>query len=388
MDRSRVVLIILDGFGVGELPDAGEYKDAGTNTLGNISKRSGGIALPNLERMGLGCIGDFEGIRCVKEPMASFGRMAEKSKGKDTTTGHWELMGLVPDKAFPLYPDGFPPDIMEPFKKAIKREILWNRPASGTEIIERLGREHIKTGFPIIYTSADSVFQIAAHEEIIHVDDLYHMCEIARGILRPPCNVCRVIARPFAGKPGSFVRTERRRDYSVEPFRETTLDNLRKNNINVIGIGKIEDIFAGKGIAESIHTKENEDGINKTLYYLEKIDKGLIFINLNDFDTKYGHRNNIEGYADALKVFDARLPEIWSGIKRDDLLIITSDHGCDPTTPGTDHSREYVPLLVYGKMIKGGINLGTRETFADVGETIAGIFGVKGAGAGKSFLKL
>lgn len=380
-----VILIILDSLGIGELPDAGEYKDEGSNTLGNIVKAVGGIRLPHLEMLGIGNIAKFDGIKKIKNPIASFGMMAEASKGKDTTTGHWEIAGIILDKAFPTYPDGFPSEIIEPFKKKIGKNILYNKPASGTEIIYKLGDEHIKTGCPIVYTSADSVFQIAAHEDIIPPEKLYEMCRIARAILIHPHNVSRVIARPFVGTSGKFVRTERRRDFSLPPPDKTLLDILTDNLIQVLAIGKIDDIFAGKGITDSLHTKDNADGIKKILKAMPKIEKGLIFVNLNDYDSKYGHRNDAEGYAKALIEFDKELPKILDKMKKDDILIITADHGCDPTTPSTDHSREYVPLLVYGDGVKAGVNLGVRKSFADLGQTIAEIFNVKKLKAGESF---
>lgn len=380
-----LTLIILDGLGIGELPDAKEYNDEGSNTLGNLAKAAGGINLPNLEKFGIGNLGEFKGIKKIKTPLASFGRMREASKGKDTTTGHWEMAGIILNNPFPTYPNGFPPEIIEPFKKIIGKDILCNRPASGTEIIKELGEEHIKTGCPIVYTSADSVFQIAAHEEVIPVDQLYKMCEIARGLLIYPHNVCRVIARPFIGAPNKFIRTERRRDFSLPPPHKTLLDILKASRIPVASIGKIDDIFAGMGISESVHTKDNADGIKKTIEMMEKIKHGLIFVNLNDYDTKYGHRNDAEGYAKALIEFDNELPNITNKMRNDDILVITADHGCDPTTPSTDHSREYVPLLIYGKKVNGGVDLGVRETFADLGQTIAEIFNVERLKVGESF---
>ncbi|MBI3353759.1 MAG: phosphopentomutase [Nitrospirae bacterium] len=380
-----LTLIILDGLGIGELPDAKEYNDEGSNTLGNMAKAAGGITLPNLEKFGIGNLGEFKGIKKIKDSIASFGRMREASKGKDTTTGHWEMAGIILNNPFPTYPNGFPPEIIDPFKKKIGRDILCNRPASGTEIIKELGEEHIKTGCPIVYTSADSVFQIAAHEEVIPVDQLYKMCEIARGLLIYPHNVCRVIARPFIGAPNKFIRTERRRDFSLPPPHKTLLDILKASRIPVASIGKIDDIFAGMGISESVHTKDNADGIKKTIEMMEKIKHGLIFVNLNDYDTKYGHRNDAEGYAKALIEFDNELPNITNKMRNNDILVITADHGCDPTTPSTDHSREYVPLLIYGKKVKGGVDLGVRETFADLGQTIAEIFNVERLMAGESF---
>jgi phosphopentomutase len=313
--------------------------------------------------------------------------MAELSAGKDSTSGHWEIMGLVLENPFPVYPDGFPPEIIEPFEKSIGSKILGNKPASGTEIIKELGEEHTRSGHPILYTSADSVFQIAAHEGIIPVNKLYQMCMKARKILTHEHGVARVIARPFVGEPGSFKRTERRKDFSLPPPEETVLDILKKNGIPVIGIGKIDDLFAGRGLTESIHTKNNSDGMDKLVGAMKKFEKGLLFINLIDFDMLWGHRNNPQAFASGLEDFDRRLPEVLNLLKSDDLLIITADHGCDPTTPSTDHSREYVPLLVYGKSIKNNVNLGIRKSFSDVGKTIAEIFKVSGTKNGVSFLK-
>lgn len=383
----KVILIILDGLGIGELPDAEEFGDKGSNTLRNMANAVGVLDLSNLEGMGLGLIGDFKGIKKIKEPIASYGVMAEASKAKDTSTGHWEMMGLIIERPFLLYPHGFPPEVIDTFEKAIGRKILGNRTASGTEIIKELGEEHMMTGKPIVYTSADSVFQIAAHEDVIPVEELYRMCEIARDILKEPHNVGRVIARPFTGTPKNFKRTPRRKDYSLPPPREIVLDRLKEKGIPVIGIGKIEDIFAKRGITEAIHTENNQDGINKTLKAMRKNNKGLIFTNLIDFDMLYGHRNDPEGFAKALTDFDKSLPRFFNEMWSDDILIITADHGCDPTTPSTDHSREYVPLLVYGKAIKAGINLGIRKTFADIGATIAEIFDIKKPEEGESFLE-
>ncbi len=383
----KVILITLDGLGIGELTDAKEFGDEGSNTLGNMATAVGGLKLPNLERMGLGLLGNFQGINKIKDPIASYGILAEASKAKDTSTGHWEMMGLIVERPFPLYPDGFPSEIIEVFEKAIGRKILGNKAASGTEIIKELGEEHMKTERPIVYTSADSVFQIAAHEEVIPVKELYSICEIAREILKEPHNVGRVIARPFIGIPGNFKRTPRRKDYSLPPPGETVLDKLKGKNIPVVGIGKIEDIFVGKGISEAIHTENNQDGVEKTIEAMRKTDKGLILTNLVDFDMVYGHRNDPEGFAKALSYFDKNLPRFFQDIENDGILIITADHGCDPTTPSTDHSREYVPLLIYGKKIKAGINLGIRNTFAGIGATISEIFNVGKTRAGESFLK-
>ncbi len=383
----KVILITLDGLGIGELPDAEEFGDAGSNTLKNIATAAGGLNLPNLERMGLGLIGDFQGIRKIKDPIASYGIMAERSKAKDTSTGHWEMMGLIIKRPFPLYPRGFPSEVIDEFEKRIGKRVLGNKAASGTEIINELGEEHMSTGRPIVYTSADSVFQIAAHEDIIPVEELYRICEIARKILKEPHNVGRVIARPFTGMPKNLKRTPRRKDYSLSPPADTVLDRLKEKGIPVIGIGKIEDIFAGKGITEAIHTENNSDGIEKTLGAIVKTDIGLILTDLVDFDMVYGHRNDPEGFAKALTDFDKSLPIFFKEMRSDDILILTADHGCDPTTPSTDHSREYVLLLVYGEKIKAGVNLGIRKTFADLGATIADIFSVKRPEAGKSFLK-
>lgn len=380
----RILLLVLDSLGIGELPDANEYGDEGSNTLAHISLAVD-LYLPNLEKMGLGLLGDFRGIRRVSRPSASYGVMSERSKGKDTTTGHWEMMGIILEEPFPTYPKCFPEDIIEQFKRAIDRDILGNIPASGTEIIKVLGEEHLRTGKPIIYTSADSVFQIAAHEEIIPPEKLYEICKIARRILVSPHNVSRVIARPFVGSPGSFTRTSNRRDFSVDPPKLTLLDRMKEAGLEVIGIGKIEDLFAGRGITSSIHIRDNMDGVDQMINVMEKTDKGMIFTNLVDFDTLYGHRNDPAGYAKALAEFDKRLPEIMAVMGEEDLLLITADHGNDPTTPSTDHSREYVPLLVYGNKIRPGIDLGKRKTFADIGQTIAEIFKIEGIEAGQSF---
>lgn len=386
MMHNRVILIILDSCGIGELPDANLYGDNGSNTLVNTAKAAGGLRLPNLQSLGLGNIVPILGVGENINAQACFGKMAEVSPGKDSTTGHWEMMGLILPKPFPVYPHGFPKEIIEQFEKAIGRKTLGNVPASGTEIIKELGEEHVKTGKPIVYTSADSVFQIAAHEEILPVSELYRICEIARKIMTGEHGVARVIARPFLGKAGAFKRTERRRDFSLPPPSDTILDLLKFNNIPVIGIGKIEDLFVGRGLSTSIHTGNNSDGMDKLVHALKEYKEGLIFINLVDFDMLWGHRNDAPGFAAGLEYFDRRLPEVLNLLTVEDVLIITADHGCDPTTPSTDHSREYVPLLVYGKSIQHNINLGTRESFSDVGATIVEIFDTKGTGKGKSFL--
>jgi len=381
----RVLLIVLDGLGIGELPDADEYGDKGSNTLRNMADAVGGLNLSNLESLGLGFLGEFKGIAMPSQLKGCYGKMAEASKAKDTTSGHWEMMGVIVDKPFPTYPDGFPGEIIDAFEKAIGRKVLGNKPASGTEIIKELGPEHMRTGSPIVYTSADSVFQIAAHEEIIPVEDLYRMCEIARGLLKYPYNIGRVIARPFVGRKGSFIRTPRRKDYSVSPFKKTVLEYLIEGGMDVISIGKVKDIFAGKGVTKTVLVSDNNDAISKTIMSFNAIKKGIVWVTLVDFDTLYGHRNDFQGYAKALEDFDKRLPEIFEIIKKDDLLIITADHGCDPTTPSTDHSREYVPLLVYGPAIKKGINLGLRKSFSDIGATILDAFELKKPVEGKSF---
>ncbi|MFO7820341.1 MAG: phosphopentomutase [Halanaerobacter sp.] len=379
----RVNIIVLDSVGIGYLPDADEFGDQGAATLPHIAKELNGLKLPNLERLGLGNIVDIKGIDKVQEPLASFGRMKEKSHGKDTTTGHWELAGLVSEESFPTYPHGFPKEVMDEFHEAIGRESLGNKAASGTVIIEELGAEHFKTGKPIVYTSADSVFQVAAHEEVIPVDELYEICKKAREILQGEHAVARVIARPFVGELGELTRTANRKDFSLTPPQKTVLDSLKEAGKDVLAVGKIENIFAGQGITAAQHTKDNMDGVDKTLNYLRGDNEGVIFSNLVDFDQKYGHRRNPAGYAEALKDFDQRLPEIMESLNDDDLLILTADHGCDPTYQGTDHTREYVPLLVYGA--QSGVDLGTRETFADLAATIADIFSVAGTGNGSSF---
>lgn len=380
-----LVLIVLDSVGAGALPDAEKYGDSGSNTLANTAKAVGGLKLPNLQSLGLGNIIEIKGVPPVDGPKASFGKMAEVSAGKDTTTGHWELSGIILDKPFRVFPNGFPEEIISEFEKRIGRPTLANEVASGTEIIDRLGEQHMKTGYPIVYTSADSVFQIAAHENIIPLEELYSMCKTAREMLTGDYAVGRVIARPFVGEPGSFKRTAHRHDYSLEPVGQTILDKLKENGKSVLAVGKIFDIFAGRGITESVHTENNMDGVSKTREFIKRGENGLVFTNLVDFDSSFGHRNDPGGYAGALEELDARLPEIIELITDDTLLIITADHGCDPTTSSTDHSREHVPLLVYGPKFKAGVNLGTRETFADVAATIADIFNVDFS-VGRSFL--
>lgn len=387
IEIKRAILIVLDSCGIGELPDAFKYGDEGSNTIVNTAKKVGGLKLPHLEKLGLGNIDNIPGVVPQKKPMANFGKMAEVSPGKDSTTGHWEIAGLILDKPFPVYPDGFPEEIIRKFEKDTGCEILWNKPASGTEIIKKLGEEHIKTGKPIVYTSADSVFQIAAHQDVIPVEKLYDMCEKAREILKREHGVGRVIARPFIGTPGSFQRTEKRKDFSLPPSGKTILDVLKEKGYDVLGIGKIEQLFAGKGLTQSLYTRNNSDGMDKLVKSMQMEIGGLIFINLIDFDMLWGHRNNYKDFAKGLEEFDLWLPQFLHLLKDDDLLMITADHGCDPTTPSTDHSREYAPLLVYGKGIKSGINLGTRKCFCDVAKTLAEIFNLKGIENGQSFWK-
>lgn len=381
----RVNLLVLDSVGIGELPDASDFGDIGVNTLGNIIKACNGINLPNLAKLGLGNIEGVEGIEAHSAPLGAYGRAAEKSNGKDTTTGHWEIAGLYIERPFQTYPQGFPKHIMDIFEEKIGRKTLGNIPASGTEIIETLGAEHMKTGFPIIYTSADSVFQIAAHEEVIPIEELYKICTIARELLMGDVQVARVIARPFVGTPGSFERTPNRRDYSVSPFQPTILDRIKEKGMDVIAVGKIEDIFNGQGITEAIHTKDNMDGVAKTIEFLKKDTKGILFTNLVDFDAKYGHRRDPKGYRQALEEFDNRLPELLSSLKDDDIIILTADHGNDPTYKGTDHTREYIPILIYGKNIRPDVNIGTRNSFSDIAATIADILNVEKPVIGQSF---
>lgn len=382
---NRAIILILDSVGIGGLPDSAEFGDVGVNTLGNIAKETESFTLPTLESLGLGKIKGVDYFNSDVTPKGAFGRMAEISKGKDTTTGHWEIAGLHIKEPFKTYPDGFPPAVIDAFVKATGREILCNKPASGTVVLEELGEEHMKTGKPIIYTSADSVFQIAAHEDIIPLPELYKMCDIARKMLMGEDVVARVIARPFVGEVGKFERTSNRRDYSLSPHDKTILDHLKENNYDVRAVGKIVDIYNGAGITHDVHTHDNMDGVDQTLNYMKDDFKGLIFTNFVDFDAKFGHRRNVPGYAKALEDIDARLPEIISAMKKDDILIITADHGNDPSYKGTDHTREYVPLLVYGDTIKANVDLGTRTTFADIAATLSDIFNVPKTAIGVSF---
>jgi len=378
MVYKRAVLIILDSLGIGAAPDCQCFGDHNCNTLGNMADAVGGLKLPCLQALGLGNIAFIRGVEPSPAPQASFGKMQERSAGKDTTTGHWEMMGIVLDSPFPTYPEGFPPELIAEYERRIGRKTLGNVVASGTEIIARLGQEHMNTGFPIVYTSADSVFQIAAHEEVIPLDRLYEICMTAREILTGEHAVGRVIARPFVGSDGNFTRTSNRRDFSLEPPGKTLLDHVKEAGMEVKAVGKIEDIYAGRGITEAVHISGNMDGVDKTLEFMQRRFDGLIFTNLVDFDMHFGHRNDPEGYARALKEFDDRLPEILHELDEQDILFITADHGCDPTTGSTDHSREYVPLLAYGKRIGSGKNLGIRSTFSDLAQTAAEILGVAG----------
>lgn len=383
----RVIWIVLDSVGMGEMPDAEKFGDVGANTIGNISKAVGGLNLPNMVKLGLGNIENIKGVEASKAPIGCYARFREASNGKDTTTGHWEMGGVISEKAFPTYPNGFPKEVIEKFEKLTGRKVIGNKPSSGTVILDELGEEQMKSGSVIVYTSADSVFQIAAHEDVVPLEELYKICGIAREMLTGEHAVARVIARPFIGEPGNFTRTPNRRDFSLLPPYDTVLNKIKNAGLDVIGVGKIEDIFCGQGITEAIHTKDNMDGVDKTLDYMKKDNKGLIFTNLVDFDMKWGHRNDFKSYAKGLEEFDARLKEIIDTMKESDILFITADHGCDPTMPGTDHSREHVPFLAYGKQLKENVNLGTRNSFADMGKTVAEVLKVEKINNGASFLE-
>ena len=396
----RAIVIVMDSVGIGELPDAPAYGDQGSNTVGNIAKQIP-LKIPALRSLG------FDRLVSIGSPSdrhlhdtcspsdrhliasrsAAVGRMAEASAGKDSVTGHWEMMGIVLDRAFPTFPDGFPPEILAEFSRLTGRGWLGNKAASGTQIIDELGPEHLRTGALIVYTSADSVFQIAAHETIVPIPELYRDCEIAYKLVGEGLGVGRVIARPFVGAPGQFKRTSNRHDYALPPSAETLLDRVKAAAIPVVAIGKIEDLFAGRGITQGIHTVSDDDGMDKVEQQLKVVERGFIFTNLVDFDAQYGHRNDVAGYAANLERFDARLMALLPQLRDDDLLIITADHGNDPTTPSTDHAREYVPLLVTGAHVRAGVDLGTRQTFADLGQTLAEIFGVGPLAHGTSFLQ-
>ncbi|HEX5854726.1 MAG TPA: phosphopentomutase [Thermoanaerobaculia bacterium] len=373
--KARAIVVVCDGLGVGAAPDAGMFGDEGKKTLQHIL-RDGQPRLPNLTRLGLLHTMYTEAPAGMPPPTGAFGRLAAAAAGKDTTTGHWELMGLTLDVPFPLYPEGFPPEVVEPFEKAIERRVLWNRPASGTAILEQLGDEHVRTGRPILYTSGDSVFQIAAHEDVVPIDTLYAWCRAAREILRPPHQVGRVIARPFVGANGDYRRTHRRKDFSVAPSGETLLDRAATHGLKVHALGKIEDIFSGRGIATAVHTVSNRDGIEKTIAAIRDREDDFVFTNLVDFDTKYGHRNDVMGYARCLEELDSFLPEMVSALRPEDVLMLSADHGGDPCDESTDHTREYVPMVAAGPGVLGGADIGTRKTFADLGATVAEHLGV------------
>ena len=375
----RVILIILDSVGIGEMPDAPLYGDTGSNTLANIARSVNGLRMPNMQKLGLGNIYPIQGVFPVQASLGAYGKLKEHNNGKDTTTGHWEMCGIYLEKPFDFFPNGFDSHIINEFERRTNRKVIGNTVASGTKIIQDLGPEQEKTGSWIVYTSADSVFQVAAHEEIIPLEELYHGCKIAHEMFKEMgYNIGRIIARPYVGRYPEYIRTSNRKDISSPPPAETVLDVLTGSGIKVYAVGKIHDIFAERGISEYVKTVDNTDGVEKTLLYMkEKNENCFIFTNLVDFDMKYGHRNDVQGYADALMKWDEELISIMSQMKNDDILMISADHGCDPTTPSTDHSREYIPFMAYGKPIKENVNIGTRESFADIGQTIADIFGKK-----------
>jgi phosphopentomutase len=381
----RAIVIVLDSVGIGELPDAGVYGDGGSNTLGNIAAAVP-MTIPTLASMGLSRLLPLNGIAAPAAPTAAYGRMAERSAGKDSVTGHWELMGVVLEKAFPTFPDGFPPAVIAAFDKRIGRPSIGNVVASGTAVIDELGPRHLETGYPIVYTSADSVFQIAAHEEIVPVPQLYEWCEIAYDLTVTGLGLGRVIARPFVGKPGAFRRTSNRHDYAMPPVAETLLDRMIAAGHPVTSVGKVSDLFAGRGVTESHPTSSDADGVDRIEQLMATQQRGLIFANLVDFDAVYGHRNDIAGYAANIERFDRRLAGLLPRLRANDVLVITADHGNDPTTPSTDHSREHVPLLVQGPKVRAGVDLGTRSTFADLGQTLADVFGIGKLAHGQSFL--
>lgn len=384
---NRVHLVVLDSVGIGEAPDAKDYGDTGSDTLGHIAETVGGLNMPNMEKLGLANIVPVKGLASTEAPTAFYGKLQEASVGKDTMTGHWEIMGLNNDTPFKVYPDGFPEELIKQLEEKTGRKVLGNKPASGTEILEELGQQHMETGAIIVYTSADPVLQIAAHEEIVPLEELYRICEIARELtLEPEYLVGRVIARPFLGEPGAFKRTSNRHDYALAPFGRTVMNELKDGGKEVIAIGKIDDIYNGEGVTKAIRTKDNMDGMDKLIKVIEGDFHGLSFLNLVDFDALYGHRRNPQGYGEALEAFDVRLLEVMEKMQQDDLLILTADHGNDPTFPGTDHTREYVPLLAYSPRFAKGGELETGTTFADIGATIAENFSVTMPKFGKSFL--
>jgi phosphopentomutase len=383
----RVFLIVLDGVGIGALPDAADYGDAGSHTLRHVAEATGGLKLPTLERLGLGRIDAIPGVRALADPRGAYGRMAERSQGKDSTTGHWEMAGIVSERAFPTYPNGFPVDLLERFSRTVGRGWIGNVAASGTEIIARLGEEHQRTGKLIVYTSADSVFQVAAHEETVPLPELYQACRAARALLTGEHAVGRIIARPFVGAPGAYRRTGNRKDFSLEPPAGTVLDRLIDRRVPVLTVGKVNELFAGRGVSEAFHTSDNAEGEALLCDLVRRSGEGLVFANLVDFDQQYGHRNDPVGFRRALEQFDGRAAELTAQLRSDEMCLITADHGNDPTTPSTDHSREYVPLLVAGPRVRAGAELGTRETFADIGATLCELFGAPRPSAGTSFLR-
>ncbi|MFJ7980138.1 phosphopentomutase [Lysinibacillus xylanilyticus] len=383
----KIHVVVLDSVGIGEAPDAANFGDVGSHTLGHIAEKMNGLTMPHMESFGLANIEPLQGMQATDKPKAYYGKMQEASVGKDTMTGHWEIMGLNIDKPFKVYPEGFPAELIAELEKRTGRKVLCNEPASGTQVIEDFGKEHMETGAIIVYTSADPVLQIAAHEEIIPLEELYKICEIARELtLQPEYLVGRVIARPFVGTPGNFSRTSNRHDYALKPFGRTTMNVLKDAGLDVIAIGKISDIFNGEGVTDAVRTKNNTDGMDKFAEVVRRDFRGISFLNLVDFDANFGHRRDPLGYGNALQEFDARLPEITEAMTGDDLLIITADHGNDPTFPGTDHTREYVPLIVYSPRFNGGSELALRETFADIAATVAENFKVEAPEFGKSFL--
>jgi phosphopentomutase len=384
----QAVIVVLDSVGIGDAPDVEVFGDAGSDTLGNTARAVGGLHLPNMAALGLGNLGNFLGIPENKNASGAFGRLTEVSAGKDTTTGHWELAGVSSAVPFPTFPNGFPRAFIREFEHRVKKKTVGNYPASGTEILVELGEHHLRTGDLIVYTSGDSVFQIAAHEEVVPIEQLWQICKIAREMLTGEMAVARVIARPFVGEPGHFKRTENRRDFSLTPPRPTILDLLKAAGWMVAGVGKIEDIFAHRGLTDANHTGNNLAGVEGTIAFIKTRRPGLVFANLVDFDALYGHRNDPEGYAQALEVFDQNLPRILEALGDDDILFITADHGNDPTTPSTDHSRERVPLLIAGKRVKPGTNIGTRKTYADLAATLASLFEIEGTGEGTEFASL
>ena len=384
MEKRRLFLIVLDSVGIGEAPDAALFGDEGSNTL--RAAVEAGADLPNLKKLGLFNIDGMDWTTGEQAPAGAFGRMQEASMGKDTTIGHWEIAGVVSPKPLPTFPDGFPPEIIEKFEQLTGRKVICNKPYSGTQLLLDYGREHVETGALMVYTSADSVFQVAAHEEVVPVEELYRYCEMARELLIGDYAVGRVIARPFIGEYPNYTRTSRRHDFSLKPPRPTMLDAIRDAGLDSIAVGKISDIFAGSGVTEIIRTANNTEGIARTLELLRRDFHGICFVNLVDFDMVYGHRNNAPGYAEALMEFDRALPEICAGLKKEDLLMITADHGCDPSTPSTDHSREYTPLVAWSPSVFPGTNLGTHSTFADIGATAVDFFGLENHTDGSSFL--